>query len=87
MKFQPVLRGQLGDKCFVSVRSLAAQFVIEVHHAEHKSQLLAQFQQQEQERHRIRASGHRNAHTIPRTHEFVRFQVLHHLLAQRQSHG
>lgn len=47
-KLQLVFCSQLGHKFFVGVRSLAAQFVIEVHDAENDSQFLTQFQQQEQ---------------------------------------
>ena len=87
MKLEFVFRGQLGDKIFIRVGSLASQFVIEVRHARNNSELLAQFQQQQKQRHRICAARNCDAHTLAGARKLLRFDVLQQLLAQRRAHG
>ena len=87
MKFQTVFGRQLGDKFLVGVRGFSAQFVIEVYGAEDNSQPFAQFQQQKQQGHGIRAPGNGDAHTIARPQKLLRFHVVPQLLAQRRAHG
>src|SRR6202158_4256547 len=75
MKLQPVLRGQFLDKCLVRIGSFAAQFVIEVHHAEHDAQFLAQLQQQQQQRHRVCPARHRHANAVAWPYHFLFLQT------------
>jgi len=86
-KFQFVFCGQLGDEFFVRGGGFAAQLVIEMNDAKNHAELLAQLQKQEQQRHRICASGHRNADTVAWTHNLLSLHVLKQLLAQGEAHG
>ena len=54
MHLQPMPLRQLGDKCFVACRLIAAQAMIEVRNREHDAQLRTQFS-------RTRREGHRSA--------------------------
>src|SRR6266481_266688 len=82
VKLQPMVRRQFRDELFICIGSFAAQFVIEVHHAQHDSQLLAQLQKQKQQRHGIRPAGHSRAHAIPRLQHSVLFQGGENLLLE-----
>ncbi len=77
-----MLRGQFGDKCFIRIGSFAAQFVIEVHHADHDAQFLAQLQQQKKQRDRVRSARHSYTHTLPRPQHFMLLQVGKQLLLE-----
>ena len=55
MKDQATFLSQLRREFFIPVGIFAAQFVIEVRNAKHNSKLLAQFREQQQQRHRIGA--------------------------------
>jgi len=63
-KFQTVLRREPRDEFLVELRSPAAQFVIEVHHAQDAAQPLPQFQEQMQQGDGIRAAGNSNAQAL-----------------------
>ena len=63
-KFQLVLRRKFRNEFLVGLRSSSAQFVIEVHHAQDATQLLAQFKEQMQQGNGIRAAGNGNAQAL-----------------------
>jgi hypothetical protein len=76
-----MLSRQLCDKGFISIRSLAAQPVIEVRDSEHDAQLGAKLKQHAQQGDRIRATRHRYGHAIARAHELPFVDVTKHLFA------
>ena len=61
-----VLRGKLGNEFLIRVRSLPAQFVVEMRHANNNAKRFAQFHEQSQQRNRIRPARNRNANTLSR---------------------
>src|SRR6266704_1893757 len=75
VKLQPMLRGQFRDKPFIRIGSFGTQFVIEVNHAQHNAQLLAQLQQQQQQRHGIRSARNRHAHGVTRPYQLLFLQT------------
>jgi hypothetical protein len=66
VKVKTVLAGEAGHKAFVLVRLFPAQLVIHVGNGQYDTELAAQFQKQEQQRYRIRASRERHGDEISR---------------------
>ncbi len=73
MKSQTIFFGQLRREFFIRVGISTAQFVIEMHNAEHDSQLLPQLHELQQQRHRIGAPGYRHSHALTGAHERLLF--------------
>jgi hypothetical protein len=56
MEWQAEMRGKLVYKRFVAIRSLPAQFMIEVHNGKNDAELLPQLEEQAQKRDRVRST-------------------------------
>jgi hypothetical protein len=87
VKLEAVFGGKFGDEFFVSVRGSPAQLVIEVDNAENDAEPLAQFHQQQQQRHGIGSARDGYTNTVTWAEKPLSFNVLKQLLAQRRAHG
>jgi len=80
MELQGVARRQLPHELLVGVALRSANAVIEVSHREHNAQLIAEFQKDTQQRHRIRSPGDGGGDPLPRPEQSVLPDKFHHLL-------
>jgi len=64
VKRKIVGKSELGDELLISVRSAAAQAVIEVRNGKHQAALPAEFQEQAEQGHGIGTTGNRNTHAV-----------------------
>jgi hypothetical protein len=85
VKRQAEFLGEFRDKRFVQVRSLPAQFVIEVNDADDDAKPFAQFKQKAQQRDGIRSAGDRDAEAKAGLQPGLALQVLFELCCQARA--
>jgi len=86
-KLQTMLRRKFRNEFFVGLRGPAAQFVIEVHDAQHAAQFLPQFQEQMQQSDGIRAPRNGNAQALARAQQTGALQEQQQALGEMVSPG
>jgi predicted dinucleotide-utilizing enzyme len=64
-------RGEFGHEFLIGVGFISSQLVIEVNDAEDNAQLRAKFEQNSQQRNRVRATGDCNANAVSRLQEIM----------------